>query len=245
MNRFVVCFILASLAIINVEAAGFQCPNDKYGQYKDQTQCDKFYECIDGVVTEKFCPDGLVFDETIRLKNKCDQPFNVDCEDRTELQPPRGTTDKCPRKNGFFAHPDPTVCNVFYNCIDDDAIEVTCTAGLHFDEYTGTCVWPDSAQREGCKSVNEELRAEGEFQCPSQSLKKADAKGQIVAHPKYPHETDCQKFYVCLNGVDRRSLGCPSGQVYNESTEQCDAPENVPGCEDWYKEDTDEKKSRK
>lgn len=34
-----------------------------------------------------------------------------------------------------------------------NAIENTCTAGLHFDEYSGTCVWPDSANREGCKSA--------------------------------------------------------------------------------------------
>lgn len=67
-------------------------------------------------------------------------------------EPPKGTNEKCPRKNGFFAHPNPGVCNVFYNCIDGDAIEIRCTAGLHFDEYSGTCVWPDSANREGCKS---------------------------------------------------------------------------------------------
>lgn len=58
----------------------------------------------------------------------------------------------CPRKNGFFAHPNPSVCNVFYNCIQGDATEITCTAGLHFDEYSGTCVWPASAGREGCNA---------------------------------------------------------------------------------------------
>lgn len=66
--------------------AQFKCPNDKYGQYRDEVQCDKYYECVDGRATEKLCADGLVFDETIRLKNKCDQPFNVDCEDRIELR---------------------------------------------------------------------------------------------------------------------------------------------------------------
>lgn len=72
--------------------------------------------------------------------------------DNLYLEPPKGTNEKCPRKNGFFAHPSPAVCNVFYNCIDGDAIEITCTAGLHFDEYSGTCVWPDTANREGCKT---------------------------------------------------------------------------------------------
>lgn len=48
--------------------------------------CDKFYDCEDGVATEKFCPDGLVFDPLNRKINKCDQPFNVDCGDRVELR---------------------------------------------------------------------------------------------------------------------------------------------------------------
>lgn len=49
-------------------------------------QCDKYYDCNDGVARERLCPDGLVFDATIRRLNKCDQPFNVDCGDRTELR---------------------------------------------------------------------------------------------------------------------------------------------------------------
>lgn len=87
-----------------------------------------------------------------------------------------------------------------------------------------------------------------EFNCPTSSVKSTDEKGQVVAHPKYPHPTDCQKFYVCLNGVDKRPLGCPSGQVYNDVSQMCDAPENVTGCEDWYKDESEEgpsKKSRK
>lgn len=56
----------------------------------------------------------------------------------------------CPRKNGYFAHPDESVCNIFYNCIEGDATEIICPSGLHFDEYSGTCVWPESAGRTGC-----------------------------------------------------------------------------------------------
>lgn len=51
----------------------------------------------------------------------------------------------------------------------------------------------------------------------------------MVVHPKYPHPTDCQRFYVCLNGVEPRDLGCQVGEVYNEESQRCDAPENVPG----------------
>lgn len=216
-----------------------------------------FYQCTDGVARTKLCPDGLVFDPTIRKINKCDQPFNVDCGDRTELRklPTRCLTKQtdnnrmfffpeqpksnhdCPRRNGFFAHPDPTVCNIFFNCIEGDATEQKCTVGLWFDEYTGNCVWPETSNREGCVDATKKT-ADG-FECPKSA--KVDSSGLSASHPKYAHPTDCQKFYVCLNNIEPRDLGCQIGEVYNEETERCDAPENVPGCEDWYKDAEDKK----
>jgi hypothetical protein len=65
------------------------------------------------------------------------------------------------------------------------------------------------------------------FECPKEA--QADGNGQAVAHPKFPHPEDCQRFYVCLNGVQPRELGCSVGEVYNEEEQKCDAPENVPG----------------
>ena len=65
------------------------------------------------------------------------------------------------------------------------------------------------------------------FECPKEA--QADSNGQAVAHPKFAHPEDCQKFYVCLNGVQPRELGCSLGEVYNEQDQKCDAPENVPG----------------
>jgi hypothetical protein len=78
-------FALIALVLVSAANAQFKCP-PKDGQYEDSRQCDKFYQCEDGVAVEKLCPDGLVFDPLIRKINKCDQPFNVDCGDRTELR---------------------------------------------------------------------------------------------------------------------------------------------------------------
>lgn len=144
------------------------------------------------------------------------------------LEPPKSNR-LCPRKNGFFAHPEASVCNIFYNCIDGEAIEIKCTAGLHFDEYSGTCVWPDAAGREGCGTGDDKGVLKDGFECPKEKLKQQDANGQTIAHPMYAHPTDCQKFYVCLNGIEARDLGCSTGLVYNEDTKRCDAPENVEG----------------
>lgn len=71
-------------------------------------------------------------------------------------EPAKGNAN-CPRLNGFFAHPDPKICNAFYNCIDGEPNELPCTAGLHFDEYSGNCVWPESAGREGCDSGSRKI----------------------------------------------------------------------------------------
>lgn len=69
----------------SLDAQDFECPSDR-GFFPDSVQCDKYYECRGGVATAKLCADGLVFDENIKRINKCDQPFNVDCGDRTELR---------------------------------------------------------------------------------------------------------------------------------------------------------------
>ena len=68
-----------------VGAQNFECPTDK-GFFPDPVQCDKYYHCQNGVAKEHLCADGLVFDINIKRVNKCDQQFNVDCGDRTELR---------------------------------------------------------------------------------------------------------------------------------------------------------------
>jgi len=61
----------------------------------------------------------------------------------------------CPRRNGYFAHPDEKVCNIFYNCIEGDGTEIVCPNGLHFDEYAGSCAWPATAGRTGCNESDD------------------------------------------------------------------------------------------
>ena len=72
-----------------VSAQKFVCPNTGDGYYEDPVQCDKYYDCYDGIPEERLCPDGLVFDPFSRDPFPCDHYFNVDCGDRLELR-------KCP-----------------------------------------------------------------------------------------------------------------------------------------------------
>lgn len=147
------------------------------------------------------------------------------------MQPPRGPNDLCPRLNGFYAHPDPAVCNIFYACVEGVAEEYTCSPGLWFDEYRGVCNWPTETERSSCKADHESL--ESGFTCPSASSPK-DAFGLSDPHPKYADPSDCAKFYICLNGVTPREQGCELGLVYNEQSQSCDSPKNVPECKDYY-----------
>lgn len=62
-----------------------QCPEPN-GYFADAEQCDKYYECIDGAITEKLCPDGMVFNDYSTEYEKCDLPFNIDCTSRPKLR---------------------------------------------------------------------------------------------------------------------------------------------------------------
>merc|ERR1712071_283381 len=70
------------------------------------------------------------------------------------------------------------------------------------------------------------------FSCPLE--KQFNPDGTAEAHPRYPHPTNCQKFYICLNGITPRETGCATGEVYNSDSKQCDQPENVEDCATWY-----------
>jgi hypothetical protein len=54
-----------------------ECPEPN-GYFADAFQCDKYYECIDGVITEKLCADGMVFNDFSPMHEKCDLPFNIE-----------------------------------------------------------------------------------------------------------------------------------------------------------------------
>nr|XP_018906591.1 PREDICTED: probable chitinase 3 [Bemisia tabaci] len=199
-----------------------ECPEPN-GYFADGYQCDKYYVCTDGVITEKLCPDGMVFNDYNPSVEKCDLPFNIDCSQRPERQTPK-PSQHCPRQNGYFAHEDGHICDKFYYCVDGKYNAITCPAGLVYNENTGICTWPDEAKKKHCSS-----QEVFQFSCPNVSTTEAQQ------HPRYADPQDCQYFYVCINGEIPRRNGCKMGQVFNDASKACDWPRNVPECVDWYK----------
>ncbi|KAL1139154.1 hypothetical protein AAG570_009214 [Ranatra chinensis] len=202
----------------------FRCP-EKNGYYPDPVQCDLYYHCQGGQFEEKLCPDGLVFDDNNPSHERCDTPVNIDCGDRVELQEPKPSKG-CPRANGFFRHWEEDVCDKFVNCIDGVANEVPCPPGLYYDDDASSCKWAADSQRKNCNQAKRDKLEDG-FSCPEGEV--SGPNGRTLPHPTFPHPDDCQKFYICRNGVIPQHGSCPAGAVYNEETFKCDEPQNVPG----------------
>lgn len=51
-----------------------------------------------------------------------------------------------------------------------------------------------------------------EFSCPNH----LGAEDMAI----YPHQRKCERYYVCLNGIAYLHT-CPSGEIYDIATEQC------------------------
>ena len=86
----------------------FKCPEPN-GLFADKEQCDLYYHCEDGRSESILCPDGLLFDDSIRNHEKCVLPHGVDCGAREFVQAKQeGIDERCERANGMFDHEDPT-----------------------------------------------------------------------------------------------------------------------------------------
>ncbi|XP_054272473.1 protein obstructor-E-like isoform X2 [Macrosteles quadrilineatus] len=212
--------VLATYA--SAQKEDFKCPDD-YGFYPHPVSCDKYWKCDNGVAELKTCGNGLAFDDTDPkyLKENCDYLHNVDCGDRSQLEPPISTPN-CPRLYGIF--PDEVKCDTFWNCWNGEASRYQCSPGLAYDREARVCMWADQVPE--CKV--EEV-ADG-FSCSTFGI----SAGSFTRHA---HPDDCRKYYICMDGT-AREYGCPIGTVFKigdaDGTGNCEDPEDVPGCEDYY-----------
>jgi len=218
MKTLLSLLLVALAAIALAQRDDFDCP-DNFGFYPHFRSCDKYWACENGTASLKVCGNGLVFDDVDPLRENCAYPFSVNCGDRTDLEPPISTPN-CPRLYGIYSKKDN--CRVFYSCWNGEASRYECPPGLAYDSEQRVCVWADLVER--CDQFEV---AEG-FVCPDPS--DVDQPGLYSRHA---HPTDCRKFYVCIEGT-ARPYGCSLGTVFNVDSLQCDEPENVPGCENYY-----------
>jgi hypothetical protein len=86
--------------------------------------------------------------------------------------------------------------------------------------------------RKGVTLARSFAEVAGGFSCP--------APGEVSnsgSFSRHAHPDDCRKYYICLEGT-AREYGCPIGTVFKigdaDGTGNCEDPEDVPGCEDYY-----------
>nr|AGN29570.1 peritrophins 3-A1 precursor [Acartia pacifica] len=210
--------ILGLVSVVAGEPVSVCRPTGDRYFIADGAQCDRFHMCDeDGNLAAEFlCQDGLVYEP---VSKQCGLPFRIDClgSGRTLLQEPQAQGN-CQRLNGKWAVAG--TCDEYIDCTSGVERKVTCQNHLVFDDATGDCEHPDTANRAGCTA--EELYG---FECPN-----------TVGQARYPAETDCRAFFTCgiFTNYHPRLGGCPVNSVFNPASQACDDPENVPGCENYY-----------
>jgi len=230
MKRLGVITVVAFMAVAAAtedSATVDECPVEN-GFFADAVYCDRYHVCKNWTVVEHTCKDGLVFDENNKQSAVCSFPISIDCSGREEMQDPQ-PTENCPRQNGYFAHPDPRICDKFFQCVDGVAYPNTCPTSLVYHPDRGQCAYEAEANRQGCSSNEENFEERYNFRCPP--------GGNPAVHPRFPDPEDCQYFYICIGGREPQRSGCAMGLVFNPDKLICDAQDNVIGkCSTWYDE---------
>jgi hypothetical protein len=71
------------------------------------------------------------------------------------------------------------------------------------------------------------------FECPKYDSEEILRFGN---HDRLGNPKDCQQFFSCLRTGQPRLGACPKKTVFNEATGHCDDPNNVKGCENYWKD---------
>ncbi|KAG5333631.1 PE1 protein, partial [Acromyrmex heyeri] len=175
-----------------------------------ECNCTQYYECIDGKQILRDCSDGLHYDYVHQI---CDVPIKAKCNDFTTI--PRSSfptipdSSKCYDENNEIPHEND--CRFYYKCNDGEKILKSCPRNLYFNPKLRVCDYPE----------NVVCNVEGNIPNTSTTIK-CEA---ITETTNIPHETDCNLYYVCENGVGILKK-CSPNLVFNPILKVCDFPEN-------------------
>jgi len=117
----------------------------------------------------------------------------------------------------FFAG-DATNCGDYVNCVDGNPYLMKCPESLAWDAQSWNCNFADLVP-----TCNAEAFLG--FTCPASNG---------VTGLRYPHPTNCAKFFYCNEENRPRLQTCDVDYVFNKAIGQCDLAANVPGCENYY-----------
>ncbi|KAL7013741.1 hypothetical protein ACKWTF_015551 [Chironomus riparius] len=165
--------------------------------------CDMYYYCGDNNIPKPGrCPTEPVVHHFDINNQSCELPEDVVCTIDDELW-----NTKCPGI-GIAKIPHEYSCSEYSVCLDDQPVDRTCPAGLHFSPHDQECLHPEIAN---CKT--------DELVC----------KGSDPFVPNYiPNSRNCRAFYICFNNI-LHPVSCGPNQVYDKDNNQC-VPSGVVDC---------------
>ncbi|GIZ02469.1 protein obstructor-E [Caerostris extrusa] len=113
----------------------------------------------------------------------------------------------CPEPYGYFA--DSVQCDKYYECRNGTSFESLCEDGLAFNEASSPkFLRCDSLRDVDCSKRPELQKAKPTKNCPRK-------------YGLYPHESDCTKFWNCVDGA-ATEVQCPQGLTFNDDRATCD-----------------------
>ncbi|XP_043925108.1 uncharacterized protein LOC122799843 [Protopterus annectens] len=163
------------------------CKDKPDGMYPVPEDKTHFYLCSRQITYNMTCPSGLVFNQDCLC---CDWP-----KEETHIN----GSDFCKDKpDGMY--PVPENISHFYLCSRKITYNMTCPAGLVFNQGCSCCDWP-----------KEETHINGSDFCKD----KPDGM--------YPVPENISHFYLCSRKITY-NMTCPSGLVFNQGCSCCDWP---------------------
>ncbi|KAK0180174.1 hypothetical protein PV327_005843 [Microctonus hyperodae] len=129
----------------NVHLCDVNNSNGNCQRYSHESDCRKYYICINGNAVLRMCPSRLNFNSKLK---ECDLPSNADCSGDNN-NPNNTIINKCPLDNAGWAInlPHETNCSLFYKCNWGEKILFPCKSGLYFNPTLQVCDYPCAA---GC-----------------------------------------------------------------------------------------------
>ncbi|SPP84678.1 blast:Peritrophin-1 [Drosophila guanche] len=187
-------------------------PCDEYTKFNQTAQvCDWDWSDESAAVV---CPDGLVYNVT---SNECDYPEGyvpeVVCN---------STSTVCQGEAEGTLFPVDGVCNKFYKCNFNCAVEQLCPNNLLFDATTEICDYPQNVE---CQWPH--TPPSGPNAGPSGIACESNGRCLNAREGTYlPSETSCNGYVICQCECEVE-LACPEGLYWDEDLLTCNYATNV------------------
>ncbi|KAL0100852.1 hypothetical protein PUN28_019322 [Cardiocondyla obscurior] len=150
-------YCVVIVAVLAVVVTGLpenlpECPTSRNIRIPHPTNCTLYYACQNGEANIRICPEGLHFDNAIRM---CNWPKGcISGTPRPNTQPttlpdPRLCMGECPEFDSQWETihlPYWNNCSLFCKCSNGKKFVFKCKKDLHFDQRLSVCNWPIPAK---------------------------------------------------------------------------------------------------